>query len=70
MSVEERNQQQNRPAGSGAYSQRPLTAEEQNQQQWQGAGGGQWINPQVVRLSDEDVERVAHAVVRLLKEAP
>jgi hypothetical protein len=37
---------------------------------WQphGMGGGEWINPQVVRLSDDDVERVARAVVRLLRE--
>jgi hypothetical protein len=30
-------------------------------------GGGEWVMPQPIRLSDEDVERIAHAVVRLLK---
>jgi hypothetical protein len=31
-------------------------------------GGGQWVAPQVVRISDADVERIAAAVVRLLGE--
>lgn len=37
---------------------------------WQPAamGGGAWIMPQVVRISDADVERIAAAVVRMLKE--
>jgi hypothetical protein len=31
-------------------------------------GGGQWVAPQVVRISDADVERIAAEVVRLLGE--
>ena len=36
---------------------------------WQphGLGGGQWVNPQVVRLCDDDVERIARRVVALLR---
>lgn len=30
-------------------------------------GGGQWVRPSVVTLTDEDVERIARAVVRMLK---
>ena len=30
-------------------------------------GGGEWVMPRVVRLSDADVERIAAAVVRLIK---
>jgi hypothetical protein len=30
-------------------------------------GGGQWVVPQVVRISDADVERIAVAVVRLIE---
>ena len=31
-------------------------------------GGGEWKNPEVVRLCDEDVERIARRVVALLRE--
>jgi hypothetical protein len=31
-------------------------------------GGGEWVTPKTVRLSDEDVERIAAAVVRAMKE--
>lgn len=37
---------------------------------WQSHGigyGGQWVVPQTVRLCDEDVQRIAEAVVRLLE---
>jgi hypothetical protein len=32
-------------------------------------GGGQWVEPQVVRLSEHDVARIADAVVRKLQGA-
>jgi hypothetical protein len=32
-------------------------------------GGGEWAIPKVVALSDIDVERIARAVVRLMREA-
>lgn len=31
-------------------------------------GGGQWVVPQAVRLSDDDVERIAQAVLRLIEK--
>jgi hypothetical protein len=51
--------------------QREMTAEEQNRQQWQPMQYHQPQTPTVhyaPRLSDEDVERIARAVVRLLRE--
>ena len=39
-------------------------------QVWQpwAMGGGEWRTPTVVTLSDHDVNRIARAVVRLLRE--
>jgi len=53
-------------------SQAPLPGNDQLQDDgrvWQpwAMGGGQWINSQVVRLSDADIERIADTVIRKLK---
>jgi hypothetical protein len=32
-------------------------------------GGGEWRTPPVVTISDADVERIARAVVRMMKDS-